>query len=102
MEGASLASVFAGEKVTDRPPIYWEFRGSRAVRMGDWKLVGERSMDWELYNVVEDRTELTDMSDAKAELKAEMAAMYDEWAQRSGAMTNEEGIAMSPSSQARY
>ena len=102
MEGASLASVFVGEKVTDRPPIYWEFRGSRAVRMGDWKLVGERSMDWELYNIVEDRTELNEMGEAKAELKAEMAAMYDAWAQRSGAMTNQEGIAMSPSSQARY
>ena len=102
MEGVSLTSVFQGANTTNRPPIYWEYRGNRAVRMGDWKLVAERSKDWELYNVVEDRTELRELGDTHPELKAELAAMYDVWAARAGAKTNEEGVATPASTQSRY
>ena len=102
MEGISLASVFKGKQVTERPPIYWEFRGSRAVRMGNWKLVAERSKDWELYNVAEDRTELKEIGDEHPEIKAQMASMYDSWANRAGARANEEGLATPASTQPRY
>ena len=101
-EGISLSSVFKGQSVPERPPIYWEFFANRAVRMGDWKLVAERSKEWELYNVVEDRTEMRERSTDNPEIKEEMALMYDAWANRTGAKTDEQGIATPASKQARY
>ncbi len=100
-EGISLMPVFKGETLAERPPIFWEFWGNRAVRVGDWKLVAERSKDWELYNVEADRSELNNLLEAESEKTAQMAGMYDDWAARSTARTNEEGKAMQPSSQAR-
>ncbi len=101
MEGIDLASVFAGEIIEERPPIYWEFWGNRAVREGPWKLVAERSKDWELYNVEEDRTELVNLAEREPERLARMAAMYDAWAARATALSNAEGIAKAASTQPR-
>ena len=100
-EGVSLASVFDGESVENRPPLFWEFRGNRAVRIGDWKLVAERSKDWELYNLVADRSELNDLSATHPEKRAELAEHYEKWAMRTGALNNEAGLSMAPSTQAR-
>ncbi len=101
MEGVSLLPVLRGEALENRPPIYWEFRGNRAVREGPWKLVAERSKGWELYNVEKDRTELEDLMHTEAERASKMATMYDAWAARTTAMSNAEGQAMEPSKQAR-
>ncbi|MEM8487445.1 MAG: arylsulfatase [Bacteroidota bacterium] len=101
MEGVSLAGVFKGEAVEERPPIYWEFWGNRAVREGPWKLVAERSKDWELYNVVEDRTELVNLVEREPDRVARMAAMYDAWAARATALSHAEGLAKGPSTQPR-
>ena len=35
--------------------MVWEHEGNRAVRMGQWKLVGDYPGDWELYNTGADR-----------------------------------------------
>ena len=101
MEGVSLVPVFTGGTVENRPPIYWEFRGNRAVRDGQWKLVAERSKDWELYNVDVDRTELNNLLRFENERAGRMANLYETWASSSRALSNEEGKAMQPSSQSR-
>ncbi|MFK7846173.1 MAG: arylsulfatase [Rhodothermales bacterium] len=101
LEGISLMPVLRGEALQNRPPIYWEFQGNRAVREGPWKLVAERSKGWELYNVELDRTELNNLMDIEAERASRMAAKYDAWAARTTAKSNAEGQAMEPSTQAR-
>ncbi len=101
MEGVSLVPVFTGGTVENRPPIYWEFRGNRAVRGGPWELVAERSKDWELYNVDVDRTELNNLLRFENERAGRMANLYETWASDSRALSNEEGKAMQPSSQSR-
>ena len=81
MEGVSLAPAFDGGEV-QRDAIYWEHEGHRAVRQGRWKLVARHKGEWELYDLVADRTEMNDLSPEDPERVERMVAMYDAWAER--------------------
>jgi arylsulfatase len=81
LEGRSLLPAFAG-KAVDRGPLYWEHEGNRAVRIGDWKLVGKHNQAWELYDISKDRVEGHDLAATMPKRVREMAAKYDEWAKR--------------------
>lgn len=83
LEGVSLVPAFGGGSV-ERDAIYWEHEGNRAVRQGRWKLVARHRGDWELYDLVSDRTEMRNLSAAQPERVARMIAMYDAWAKRCG------------------
>ena len=48
MEGRSLVPAFANKPI-DRPALFWEHEGNRAVRIGDLKLVSLEGKPWELY-----------------------------------------------------
>ncbi len=67
VSGVSLAPVFAGQRLVNRPPIHLLFGSDRGLRDGDWKLVSFRSQPWELYNLADDRTELTNVADQHPE-----------------------------------
>ena len=58
------------------------------MRQGKWKLVSKYSAPeegrWELYDLDEDRSELTDLATQMPERVEEMAAMWQEWADRVG------------------
>ena len=84
IEGVSFMDAIDKGEWNRGKPIYWEHEGSRAVRVGNWKLVAEVGGDWELYDMDEDRTELNDLAQRNAPQAAKMAAMYDEWAERCG------------------
>ena len=56
------------------------------MRVGDWKLVAEYDGPWELYNMVEDRTELRDLADREPERVRQMERLYGEWAERCGVL----------------
>jgi arylsulfatase len=87
-EGMSLIGLFRGFQDESRPipasrkVLYWEHEGNRAVREGNWKLVGLHSKPWELYDIVADRSEMHDFAAAQPERVKEMAAKYDAWATR--------------------
>ena len=83
-EGESLLPAFAGSPLPDRV-IFWEHEGNRAVRQGRWKLVSQFPGEWELYDMVADRSELKDLAAQYPERVAGLAALYDAWAQRVGA-----------------
>ncbi len=83
VEGVSLAPAFDGGEV-DREAIYWEHEGNRAVRRGRWKLVSRHRGPWELYDLVEDRTELRNRAADEPARVVAMMAMYDAWAARCG------------------
>ena len=101
-EGISLLPVLRGESIQRSKPLFWEYRGSRAVREGAWKLVGQRGDGWELYNLDEDRSEMYDLSEDYPERVARMAAEYDTWAERVGARNTKEAMAMPVNQQDRY
>ncbi len=84
LDGESMAPIFSGSDSDRQQPIYWEHEGNCALRQGDWKLVREYGKDWELYNMKEDRTELTDLRGKDRGLAANMAADFDDWGDRVG------------------
>ncbi|HUT01928.1 MAG TPA: arylsulfatase, partial [Phycisphaerae bacterium] len=61
--------------------LYFLFANNRAVRKGNWKLVSARGGPWELYDMDADRTELNDLAQAKPQLAAELAGLWEKWAQ---------------------
>ena len=83
MEGTSLLPAITANDPIDHEYICWEHHGNRAIRMGDWKLVakGEKS-PWELYNIIEDRTEMNDLVSKKPKLVKDMNDKWWAWAKR--------------------
>ena len=74
--------VFENEKWQRKSPIFWEHEGSRAVRDGEWKLVCEVGSNWEIYNMSQDRTELTNLLNEEQDRVHSMKAQYREWSDR--------------------
>lgn len=81
LEGKSLLTIIDGQQEEDRG-LYWEHEGNKAVRFGRWKLVCKKGNEWELYDMVIDRTELNDVSQQHPELVSTLKALYEEWAKR--------------------
>ena len=80
-EGQSLLPYVRGRRGDDlERTLFWEHEGNRAVRKGRWKLVARHKGPWELYDTIEDRTELNDLAAAKPDTVRDMTRMYDEWA----------------------
>ncbi len=82
-EGFSMMPLFNGEENHfTRDVLYWEHEGNCAVRKGKWKLVRKYPGDWELYDIIGDRTELNDLSDKYPEIVKELHSLYNDWAKR--------------------
>jgi arylsulfatase len=86
--------------------LFWELQGRKAVRVGRMKLVSVRDRygwdaqteksfletpaQWELYDMVLDRTESTNLQreDEHAQTLASLTALWDSWAKCAGATEN--------------
>lgn len=89
-EGVSmLPTLIEAETDPDRT-LYWEHEGNCGVRRGDWKLVCKHGRQWELYDMITDRTELHDRAGDHPALVAELADSYQEWAQRCGVIPRDQ------------
>jgi len=96
LAGKSLTPVFSEDAPLDREAIYFEHEGNRAIRQGKWKLVSKAYegaghfrredqiplVEWALYDMEADRTELNDLADQYPERVEAMAAQWQEWAQQ--------------------
>jgi arylsulfatase len=87
LDGYSLSALLEGQENWQRPgPIFFEHEGNRALRDGDWKLVSRtvenRNGPWELYNMIDDRTELDDLADQDPRRTADMSASFDALAEQ--------------------
>ncbi len=81
-EGRSLLPIFDGLPVGGRPPLFWQFSGSRAARQGGWKIVAEGSGSWELYNMQTDRTERHNVAAEHPQIVTELAGQWEAWQER--------------------
>ena len=93
LEGHSLQPAFQAD-LTQRPPMFWEHEGNSAVRIGRWKLVRQHGNAWELYDMVEDRTELHDLVTQHPDRVADMTRQYEAWAARCGVLEREKVVAL--------
>jgi len=82
LEGVSLLPACHGDDLDEERALFWEHEGNRAVRMGRWKLVSKYPGPWELYDMVEDRTELHDLAAKHRPQTERMIAAYNGWAER--------------------
>jgi arylsulfatase len=101
MEGQSLLPALQGLADARSKPIFWEFSGNHAIRDADWKLVAERSKDWELYDMAADRTETNNLASQYPERVQQLAQKYDSWAIRTGAKTHAKCLKAKPSTQSQ-
>jgi arylsulfatase len=82
-EGVSIVPLLGGSQdPIHTAPIFWEHEGNAAVRGGKWKLVREYQKPWELYDIDADRAEMHDLSTSKPEKKAELIALWTDWARQ--------------------
>lgn len=86
MEGESFLPLLRGAKWSRQGHIFWEHEGNRAVRLGRWKLVSKHGGRWELYDMLDDRTELNDLSGKNRPKVGEFAGLYHAWAERVGVL----------------
>ena len=93
LEGRSLLPVIELDELPQRP-LFWEHEGNAAVRLGRWKLVKEYPGDWELYDMLEDRTETNDIASEHPALVGDLARRYDEWAERCGVIPRDKVLEM--------
>jgi len=80
LAGVSLAPIFAGRELPERPPIHFQFGTDRGLRDGDWKLVSFRSQPWELYNLATDRTERANVAEQHPEIVGRMVERWHQMA----------------------
>lgn len=81
LEGVSLIPVF-NEKSLGERKLFFEHEGNAAVRDGKWKLVRNYPGDWELYNMMDDRTELHNIIQEHPQKANELIRAYETWAKR--------------------
>ena len=88
LEGKSLMPSFNNPETQERV-LFWEHQATRAVRMGDWKLVADKNtnvppyiLDWELYNLAEDRSELINLADVYPAEVTRLDSLWNAWALR--------------------
>ena len=86
LDGESLMPLLDGKDWRREQPIFWEHEGNCAVRVGDFKLVRRQGLDWELYDMEADRTELTDLAGRNAPLEADLQRQYQAWAEAAGVL----------------
>lgn len=83
-EGESFLAALEGRSWRRDAPIIMEHEGNCVVRWGQWKLVRRFPGPWELYDMIEDRTELDDRAERESDRLADMTAAFDQWAERVG------------------
>jgi arylsulfatase A-like enzyme len=90
--GRSLAPALAKDNTVPHDCLWWAHEGSRAIRVGDWKLVaaspslrgrgGRNAQEeqqpgaWELFNLAEDRAETNNLADKMPEKVRELAQLW--------------------------
>lgn len=83
LAGNSLVPAWQGKRRGARA-LAWEHEGNRGLRVGDWKLVAVFRGEWELYNLAEDRTETDNLAARMPGKVKELAAQWQQWADRVG------------------
>ena len=83
MEGVSFLPSLKGQITRRETPLFWKWADGKAVRKGDWKLVGYNGI-WELYNLKQDPTEMHDLINLYPGTKNELEKLYINWAHRVG------------------
>jgi len=93
MDGISLLPAFENGTIERDKPVFFEWRDSKAVIDGHWKLVAHKvrpqevesglwnfsTSEWELYDLSKDRTEINNLVDSHPDKLNELREEYEAW-----------------------
>lgn len=84
MEGKSLVPVFQkGDRDGHKYIGFEHFGESAMVSKDGWKILKPKNgKNWELYNLITDRTEMQNVANKYPDRVTQMVAEYDKWAKR--------------------
>lgn len=74
--GRSLVPAFARDGSVEHDYLWWLHEGTRAVRVGDWKLVADKNSPWELYHLSSDRAESENLAAKRPEKVEELEQVW--------------------------
>jgi len=79
VDGVSMVPALKGSgKQAEHEYLYWEFRGKQAIRQGAWKAVRTgHGEEVELYNLVEDLSESTNLAAKNPDKVVELSSLFD-------------------------
>jgi arylsulfatase A-like enzyme len=75
--GKSLTQSFTTDNSVGRDSLWWYHQGSRALRVGDVKIVADEGEPWELYDLNGDRAESKNLAKSQPEKVDEMSKLWD-------------------------
>ena len=79
--GTDLMPAIKGKVSSIHEYMYWEHQNNRAIRWGNWKAIrDEKGKEWELYDVVKDRTERNNLAEQHPEVLTKLVAEWEKWA----------------------
>jgi arylsulfatase A-like enzyme len=83
LDGVNLLPHLTGTRQSiPRERMFWRYGPSLAIRRGDWKLVKQRTPDFQLFNLAADVGETNDLAaqqpQRKKEMQAELEALNQE------------------------
>jgi len=88
VEGVSLVNSIIDNTILVRT-LCFEHQATRAIRYGNWKLVADKKinvepfiLDWELYDLSSDRSEIHNMADEFPKRVRMMDSLWNVWALR--------------------
>lgn len=76
--GKSLVPSFTKDNSVAHDYLWWLHEGTRAIRVGEWKLVADKGEPWELYNLNGDRAESKNLAKSQPEKVEELAKLWSD------------------------
>ena len=68
-----------GKERAPHENLYFQLFDHRAIRSGDWKLTAVDHKEWELYNLAEDRSETSDLTNQHPKKVQELSTQWENW-----------------------
>jgi arylsulfatase A-like enzyme len=78
LDGYDMMPVLAGDQPSPRTEMFWQRRGDKAARVGNWKWV-ETAAGSGLFDLTQDVGECKDLSRTQPEKLAELKQYFDRW-----------------------
>lgn len=80
IDGANLMPLLTGQShEAPHESLYWRLGKKQALRRGNWKLVREGSVPWQLFDLAADIGETQNLANARPQLTSDLAAAWQAW-----------------------